>query len=247
MGTMPRFGEPLAKDFVSALDKPPRQHLSNLQSIHNVLSAGREMKMYGKEDLNRSLIEAVENGDPAKVRKAIEMGADTACITPAHIPPQQETDEHYEIMRYLFARGTDVNFAGFDEGILMTFSAYRGQLRYLQLYLDAGADINLAQPMNGVTGLHVAVQHNLPDVARFFLDNGAIVNQACHDDAPTTDPGHVYGETALHFAAAGAGREIVEMLLAYGADPFAKSSKGETPLDYAVRNARTEDIIRLLK
>lgn len=200
-----------------------------------------------KADLNKTLIVAVENGDLAKVYRAVERGADPACITPAHIPPQQETDEHYEIMRYLFSAGTDVNYAGFDEGILMTFSAYRGQLRYLQLYLEAGADINLAQPMNGVTGLHVAVQHNLPEVVRFFLENGANVDQACHDDAPTTDPGHVYGETALHFAAAGADREIVEMLLTRGADRSAKSSRGETPLDYAIGNGRTLDVLKILK
>ncbi len=202
--------------------------------------------MSDKKDLNATLIDAVENGDPAKVYRAVELGADPACITPAHIPPQQETDEHYEIMKYLFAVGTDVNFAGFDEGILMTFSAYRGQLRYLRLYLEVGADINLAQPMNGVTGLHVAVQHNLPDVVRFFLENGANFDQACHDDAPTTDPGHVYGETALHFAAAGADRVIVETLLAHGADRSAKSSRGQTPLDYAVRNGRSPDVQQLL-
>lgn len=202
--------------------------------------------MSDKADLNATLIDAVENGDTAMVYRAVELGADPACITPAHIPPQQETDEHHEIMRYLFSVGTDVNFAGFDEGILMTFSAYRGQLRYLRLYLDSGADINLAQPMNGVTGLHVAVQHNLPDVVRFFLENGASVDQACHEDAPTTDPGHVYGETALHFAAAGADREIIETLLAHGADRSAKSSRGETPLDYAVRNGRSPDVRQLL-
>lgn len=207
---------------------------------------GSEVIASDKEGPNATLIDAVENGDPAKVYRAVELGADPACITPAHIPPQQETDEHYEIMRYLFTAGTDVNFAGFDEGILMTFSAYRGQLRYLRLYLEAGADINLAQPMNGVTGLHVAVQHNLPDVVKFFLDNGAVVDQACHDDAPTPDPGHVYGETALHFAAAGADREIIEMLLARGADLSSKSSRGETPLDYAVRNGRTPDVLQLL-
>ncbi|MDE2729504.1 MAG: ankyrin repeat domain-containing protein [Gemmatimonadota bacterium] len=201
--------------------------------------------MSDKKDLNATLIDAVENGYTAMVYRAVELGADPACITPAHIPPQQETDEHYEIMKYLFAVGTDVNFAGFDEGILMTFSAYRGQLRYLRLYLEAGADINLAQPMNDVTGLHVAVQHNLPDVVRFFLENGANVDQACHEDAPTTDPGHVYGETALHFAAAGADREIIEMLLVHGADQSAKSSRGETPLDYAVRNRRSPDVLQL--
>ncbi len=203
--------------------------------------------MSDKADLNATLIDAVENGDPTQVYRAVELGADPACITPAHIPPQKETEAHFEIMRYLFAQGTDVNYAGFEEGILMTFSAYRGQLRYLRLYLDAGADINLAQPMNGVTGLHVAVQHNLPEVVRFFLEHGANVDQACHNDAPTTDPGHVYGETALHFAAAGADRQIIEMLLAAGADRASRSSRGETPLDYAVRNGRTHDVLQLLR
>ena len=198
-------------------------------------------------DLNRALIRAVEDGDFEGVREAVGQGADPSCITPAHIPPQKETDEHYEIMRYLFARGTDVNFAGFEEGILMTFSAYRGQLRYLRLYLEAGADINLAQPMNGVTGLHVAVQHNLPEIVRFFLENRAAVDQACHDDAPTPDPGHVYGETALHFAAAGADSEIVHMLLDAGADRSARSSRGESPLDYAIRNNRPEEVLQLLR
>ncbi len=99
--------------------------------------------MSDQADLNATLIDAVENGDPTQVYRAVELGADPACITPAHIPPQKETEAHFEIMRYLFAQGTDVNYAGFEEGILMTFSAYRGQLRYLRLYLDAGADIKV--------------------------------------------------------------------------------------------------------
>ena len=43
--------------------------------------------MTDKADLNKLLIDAVEHGDPAKVYRAVEMGADPACITPAHIPP----------------------------------------------------------------------------------------------------------------------------------------------------------------
>ena len=84
------------------------------------------------------------------------------------------------------------------------------------------------------------------DLNRTLIDAVENVDQACHDDAPTTDPGHVYGETALHFAAAGADREIIEMLLAFGADKALKSSRGETPLDYAVRNGRSPDVQQLL-
>ena len=205
------------------------------------------IEMADQNDLNHILIQAVEKWDMAAVRKAVEDGADASCITPAHIPPQAETDNTVEILRYLFSVGTDVNYRTFEEGILWTFSAYREQLKTLQLYLDAGGDVNLAQAGNEVTRLHVAVQHNLPDVVQFFLDASANVNQACHDDAPTSDPGHVYGETALHFAAAKADKEIIEMLLSAGADKSVLSSRGHTPLDYAQQNDRSEDILQLLR
>jgi len=217
--------------------------------------------MVDQDALNKALIQAFENNDMKSAHDAVESGADARCITPAHIPPREETDTYLEIMRYLFSNGTDVNNTDFGEGIIMTFAAYRRQLKYLQLFVDAGADVNLAQPANGVTGLHVAVQHNLPDVVQFFIDAGADANQACHADAPTSDPGHVYGETGLHFAAAGADREIIERLLAAGANKAAKSSRGETPLDYALSptrpspirpkapegETRSEDVLQLLR
>ena len=184
----------------------------------------------------------MEDGNLDHIRKTVDAGADAACITAAHIPPPEETDTYIEIMRYLFSMGTDVNYTGFDEGIMITFPAYRRQLKYLELLVESGADVNLAQPSNGVTALHIAVQHNLLDVVQFLLESGADVNQTCHDDAPTSDPGHVYGETALHFAAAGADKEIIEALLEAGADKSIKSSKGETPLDYAQSPARPSPI-----
>ena len=61
--------------------------------------------MVDRDDLNRILIRAVENGDFKGVKAAVESGAEVSCITPAHIPPLKETDEHYEIMRYLFSLG----------------------------------------------------------------------------------------------------------------------------------------------
>lgn len=65
----------------------------------------------------------------------------------------------------------------------------------------------------------------------------------------------------LHFAAANADQGIIEMLLEAGADKSATSSKGETPLDYALSPARplpvrslapegesrSEDILQLLR
>ena len=203
--------------------------------------------MADKIDLDNMLIQAVEHWDMAAVHTAVEDWADPACITPADIPPQVETDATVEIMRYLFSVGTDLNYRSFEEGILWTFSACRQQLNTRHLYFDAGGDVNLAQAGNEMAGLHVAVQHNLPGVVQFFLDASANVNQACHDDASSSDPRHVYGETALHFAAAKADKRIVEMVLSAGADKFVLSSRGHTPVDYAQQNDRFEDILQLFR
>ena len=217
--------------------------------------------MVDQDALNKRLVQAFESGDLQQVHDAVEAGADARCITPAHIPPREETDTYLAIMRYLFSKGTEVNNLTFDEGIIMTFAAYRRQLKYLRLFVDVGGDVNLAQPANGVTGLHVAVQHNLPDVVQFFIGAGADVNKACHADAATSDPGHVYGETALHFAAAGADKAVIELLLSAGANKGLESSRGETPLDYALSpdrpspirpkapagESRSEDILQLLR
>lgn len=200
--------------------------------------------MAEQETLNKALIQGFENADMNQVREAIGGGADARCITPAHIPPRAETESYLAIMRYLLSEGTDVNDVTFEEGIILTFAAYRRQLKYLQLFVDVGADVNLAQPANGVTGLHVAVQHNFPDVVQFFIDAGADVNQACHPDAATSDPGHVHGEMALHFAAASADKEVIDQLLAAGADKAAKSSRGESHLDYALSPERPSPTLK---
>ena len=205
--------------------------------------------MSEQKDQNDTLKVAVREGDFDRVRQLIEAGADSGCITAAIIPPMVETAEHGEIMRYLFANGTDVNDNNFDEGTLLMFSAGRGQLKYLRLYLDAGADINLALAVNGLTGLHSATEVNNLEVVRFFIDAGANVNAKSHDDAPTSsdDPPRTYGETPLHFAAAFAGKGIIKLLLEAGADKGFLSAKGKTPLEYALERERPEEILDLLR
>ena len=66
------------------------------------------------DQLNEALRRAVESGDIEAVRKAVEMGADAGTITSNQIPPTEETQEHYEVMRYLFTVGTDVNHRGVE-------------------------------------------------------------------------------------------------------------------------------------
>ena len=55
-----------------------------------------------------------------------------------------------------------------------------------------------------------------------------------------------YGATPLSVAVANGDKEIVELLIANGADVNAKTDAGETPLDWAIKNKHPEtaDLIR---
>jgi uncharacterized protein len=107
------------------------------------------------------------------------------------------------------------------------------QRRRLIKLLKSGADIHAADK-NGVTALHHAVRFRSPTAVATLIEHGADVNQACRRS----------GSTPLHRAVtqsgapgtAGKGQEaieIIEMLLAAGADPAIMNKAGRKPADYA--------------
>src|SRR5438876_11778198 len=106
------------------------------------------------------------------------------------------------------------------------------QRRRLLQALKAGADLH-ATDKNGVTALHHAVRFRNPAAVKTLIEHGANVNQACRRN----------GSTPLHRAAtqtgapgtAGKGqaaKEIIQMLLAAGADPSTTNKLGRKPADY---------------
>jgi tankyrase len=106
------------------------------------------------------------------------------------------------------------------------------QRKRLLRVLNAGADVHEADK-NGVTALHHAVRFRSPAAVQTLIEYGADVNRACRRN----------GSTPLHRAAtqtgapgtAGKGdaaREIIQLLLAAGADPSKTNKSGKTPADY---------------
>lgn len=112
----------------------------------------------------------------------------------------------------------------------------------IEALLDAGADLHETDK-NGVTPLHHAVRFRSPAAVETLLRRGAAVNQTCKRS----------GSTALHRAVTSTGapgtsgkhleaKQIVEILLRYGADPAIKNKNGKKAADYV----RNEEILRLL-
>jgi tankyrase len=111
------------------------------------------------------------------------------------------------------------------------------QRKRLVVLLVSGADVN-ATDKNGVTALHHAVRFRSPAAVRTLIEYGADVNRACRRS----------GSTPLHRAVTSTGapssagkqpeaREIIELLLAAGADPSIRNKNGKSPGDYATDKA----------
>jgi tankyrase len=103
--------------------------------------------------------------------------------------------------------------------------------------LKLGADVHAADK-NGVTALHHAVRFRSPTAVRVLIEHGADVNRACRRN----------GSTPLHRAVtqtgapgtagrAQAARDIIELLLAAGADPRVANKSGKMPIDYVADEA----------
>lgn len=98
--------------------------------------------------------------------------------------------------------------------------------------IKAGADIHETDK-NGVTPLHFAVRFRSPAAVATLLEHGANANQTCKRS----------GSTPLHRAVTWTGapqtagkrdeqREIIELLLRFGADPAIKNKVGKRPAEY---------------
>jgi uncharacterized protein len=116
------------------------------------------------------------------------------------------------------------------------------QRKAIETLLKAGADIHETDK-NGVTPLHFAVRFRSPAAVETLLAHGANANQACKRS----------GSTPLHRAVTTTGapqtagkqeqaRQIIQLLLKFGADPSLKNKMGKRPADYV----RDDAVLRLL-
>lgn len=111
---------------------------------------------------------------------------------------------------------------------------YCNNNKWLQLLIEAGADVNKACEDSDVTPLIIASGNDDYEAVELLIEAGAYVNSSCDE-----------GWTPLHTASFNGNGEIVNLLTKNGADVDKINNKGKTPLHIACENDHME-IVHLL-
>lgn len=126
-----------------------------------------------------------------------------------------------------------------DRGVTVTIheAASLGDDETLQYMLNLEPSLLTAYSFDGWTPLHLACFFGGYEAAKLLIDRGADVN------APSTNP---MKNMPIHAAAAGNRTNMIELLLAHGADPNAKQSGGWTPIQQAAQHCDAVTVKLLL-
>lgn len=129
-----------------------------------------------------------------------------------------------------------VNYRGYDGDTALHVATRKRALDWMGFLLGKGADPNIAD-RQGDTPLIAAARIGFEEGVKTYVAVGANV-----------DAGNRRGETALIVAVQQRQPRIVELLLRAGANPDkADFAAGYTARDYAKRDSRSKELIRLIE
>ena len=193
------------------------------------------------EDIDYQLLEAARESKLDLLQQLVEAGGDVNASYREGITSLfwAVCNKDEDMVGYLIEKGAQVNYNEFSERTALMDAAGVGQLKIMQMLLDAGAEVDLVIPASGETALHKAVVANQKTAVKMLLDAGADPNSKAVDGGETamfTGNARLWGETPLHLAAAYADADVVQMLLDAGADKTIANTHGELPLGYYSRH-----------
>mgnify|MGYP001826430960 FL=1 len=134
----------------------------------------------------------------------------------------------------LLEEGTAVDVSDPEGRTALMWASFNGHTAVDALLLEKGAAIN-ARETNGRTALMYASSGPFAGTVGLLLEKGADVNLQ----------GSAEGFTALMTAAAEGQVEVVQVLLAYGADPDLEDVDGDTAESFAIQNGHPQVVMAL--
>lgn len=152
---------------------------------------------------------------------ATEAAADAAALALVRAAFQHARSGDAAALAALLDRGVPANVSNEKGDSLLMLASYHGHAAAARLLLERGADPELANARGQTPLAGVAFQGN-PALAALLLDGGAVVDGAGPD-----------GRTPLMFAAMFDRVEVVDLLVARGADPRRRDAAGASALDLA--------------
>ncbi|XP_006158523.2 ankyrin repeat and SOCS box protein 13 [Tupaia chinensis] len=197
--------------------------------------------------------EAAQRGESLQLQQLIESGAcvnqvTVDSITPLHAASLQG---QAKCVQLLLAAGAQVDARNIDGSTPLCDACASGSIECVKLLLSYGAKVN--PPLYTASPLHEACMSGSSECVRLLIDVGANLEaHDCHFGTPL----HVacarehldcvkvllkaganvnaakLHETALHHAAKVKNVDLIEMLIEFGGNIYARDNRGKKPSDY---------------
>ncbi|XP_071280306.1 ankyrin repeat and SOCS box protein 13 isoform X2 [Agelaius tricolor] len=162
--------------------------------------------------------------------------------------PVHEAARRGEIgrLQQLIESGACVNAVTYDSITPLHEASLRGQAQCVKLLLDAGAQVD-ARNIDGSTPLCDACASGSIECVRVLLSHGAKVNPPLYTASPLHEAcmnganvnAAKLHETALHHAAKVRNVDLVQLLVEFGGNIYARDNRGKKPSDYTWSSSPT--------
>lgn len=177
--------------------------------------------------LNEKLFLPASQGNVKEVKALLDSGADVNSKEAEGETPLMyaAAEGHTEIVLLLLRRGADIHKHSVNDQTALGRAAMYGHADTVEMLLNHGAKVDEQMDQGGTPLMHAA---NVP-TAKVLLSHGAKVNAQNH-----------FGFTALMGAAAEGKIDIVNLLVAAGADTTLTDNGGRTALQWAIERDHTD-------
>jgi ankyrin repeat protein len=198
---------------------------------------------------------ACMRADAARVRELA--ASDPSLLDNPELLRSAAEEGRVDSLRLLVELGLDVNgkpgWPWPNDTSPLWWAAHAGRLDAVKLLVELGADVHARDPNYDATPLHSANYKGRREVVEYLVQfapiSGAVrfggldrVRMLLRENPECVHVRDDVGRTPLHYPNWDTrhGAEIIELLIAHGADTSAKDNAGGTPVDQMLQNGRLD-------